>query len=91
MSTRKLDLKAFARRGAEVRLTEIEEEARAILAAFPDLHRADLAAAAPDGVRGRSLNEIVKGDRRRRPRMTAAQRRAVSERMKKHWAARRKA
>jgi hypothetical protein len=84
-------MNAFARRGAAVRLAEIEEEARAILAAFPELHRADLTQTPAEDVQGRSLHEIVEGDRRRRPRMSAAERRAVSERMKKYWAARRKA
>ena len=79
------DLRKYARRGAEVRLAEIKEEARSILSAFPDLHRTDLA---PDSspIEGRSLNEIVPGDRRRRPRVSAAQRKAASVRMKKYWA-----
>ena len=80
-------LRKYARRGAEVRLAEIKEEARSILSAFPDLHRPDLD---PDSspIEGRSLNEIVPGDRRRRPRVSAAQRKAASTRMKRYWAER---
>ena len=82
------DLRKYARRGAEVRLAEIKEEARSILAAFPDLHRTDLAPESSPIV-GRSLNDIVPGDRRRRPRVSAGRRKAASGRMKKYGAERR--
>lgn len=77
------DLRKYARRGAEVRLAEIKEEARSILSAFPDLHRQDLAPES-SAIEGRSLKEIVPGDRRRRPR-SAEQRKAASLRMQKYW------
>ena len=76
------DLKFYARRGAEARLAELREEMNAIHAAFPDLRRgrpaakADVAADVPT--------------RRRRKGMSATARKAVSDRMKKYWAARRK-
>ena len=69
------DMKALARRGAEVRLAELSEEIKAIYAAFPDLRRGAPPAAS----------------RRRRKPMSAAQKKAVSARMKKYWAERRKA
>jgi len=80
----------LTRRGAMAVLEELEREAAAIRRAFPGL-------ASNRGRRGRSSAsagaERVAGDspRRRRPAMSAAARRAVSERMKKYWAERRKA
>ena len=84
----KFDYRSLARRGAEMRVSEIEEEIRAIMSAFPDLHRGDIASSPLSPVQGRSLDEIIPGDRRRRPRMTAAQRAAASARMKEYWAQR---
>jgi hypothetical protein len=77
-----LDLKSYARRGAEVRLAELNAEIQAIYSAFPELRRGSQAS------RGKSARPQR---RRRRPAMSAAQRKAVSARMKKYWAARRKA
>jgi hypothetical protein len=74
------DLKSYARRGAQVRLTELREEMNAIYSAFPDLRDGD---SAPS-------NGSVRGARRSRRRMSAAQRKAVGERMRKYWAARRR-
>jgi hypothetical protein len=74
----KVDLKEYARRGAEARVVELTAELAQIYRAFPGLRRGGTVAAAPAAAR------------RRRP-MSAAQRRAVSQRMKKYWAARRKA
>jgi hypothetical protein len=78
----KLDLKTFARRGAEARLAELNLEIKAIHSAFPDLRpgrtRQGLAAAPASAA-----------SPRRRKTMSAAQRKAVSERMRKYWAARR--
>ena len=75
------DLKSYARRGAEVRLTELKEEMSAIYSAFPDLR---------SGRAAGSNGESSPAPRRRRRRMSAAQRKAVGERMRKYWAARRK-
>ena len=78
-------MQRLARLGAQARLEELRHEEAAIRAAFPDLFgrgrgrkAAPVAAAQPVG-------------RRRRRGMSAANRKAVSERMKKYWAARRKA
>lgn len=79
----KLDLKEYARRGAEARIGELTQELAAIYRAFPGLRRRGAtraASAAPsDG-----------GAIRRRKPMSAAQKREVSRRMKKYWAERRK-
>jgi hypothetical protein len=84
------DLKSYARRGAEARLRELAEEAKQLLKVFPDLS----ASVDEDEL---PLNFILRtGARkqatanRRRRRMSAAQRKAVSVRMKKYWAERRK-
>lgn len=80
-------LRRLARLGAMARLEQIRSEEAAIRAEFPELfgrggRRDDIAAVAPTKTKGR---------KRRRPTMTAANRKAVSERMKKYWAERRKA
>jgi len=65
--------------GAQARLEELRIEEAAIRQAFPELGRkgpAEPAAAAPAA---------------KRSRMSTAARRAVSERMKRYWAERRKA
>ena len=74
-----IDLKAYARRGAEARAAELTAELNGIYKAFPDLRR------------GRaSASEAAGGSRRRKRRtMTAAQKAEVSKRMKKYWAQRR--
>lgn len=72
-------LRAWALKGAEQRLLDLAAEARAIYLTFPELRN-----------EGRE-NPGPSAPRRRRRRMSAAQRRAVGARMKKYWAARRKA
>jgi hypothetical protein len=80
------ELYRLARLGAEARLRTLEEERRQILRNFPGLRggggsgqEAPVASAAP-----------ARASRRRRQ-MSAAERKAVSARMKKYWAERRKA
>jgi hypothetical protein len=104
------DLKGYARRGAELRVSELNEELEGIYGAFPDLRQRS-------SLRGRrrggkvvvnheeqatgsgSASKLIKIEetgrsaapaRRRRRKMTAAQRKAVGERMRKYWAARKK-
>ena len=83
----RVELKRLARVGAKARLEELRREEAALRRAFPDLFR------------GRGRSEDAAGDgaaagggrrRRRRSRMSAAARKAVSVRMKKYWASRRK-
>ena len=68
-------LTTLARHGAAAAIAELEREIDAIRKAFPD-------AGGKAGRRGRG---------RKRSRMSAAARKAVSARMKKYWAARRTA
>jgi hypothetical protein len=81
-------LRRLARLGAVARLEQLRQEESAIRAEFPELfgrgrqrQRNSPAVAAEPRARRR---------RRRKP-MTTAQKKAVSERMLKYWAARRKA
>ena len=76
-------MQRLARLGAKSRLEELRSEEAAIRRAFPDLFgrgRGRQAAATP-----------AAGGGRRRRGMSAAARKAVSVRMKKYWADRRKA
>jgi hypothetical protein len=92
------ELRSLARLGAERRLEELKREEQAIRAAFPDLGNATAGARAKRGRRkGASAAAAAAAEsapaakRAARYKMSAAQKRAVSERMKKYWAARRKA
>jgi hypothetical protein len=73
-----VDMKEYARRGAQARVEELTQELAAIYRAFPDLRRGGASATAGAGT-----------VRRRKP-MSAAQKKEVSRRMKKYWADRRK-
>jgi hypothetical protein len=66
--------------GAQARLDEIRREEAAIRAAYPDMF---------SGRRGRPAAAAAAVVRKRRT-MSAAGRKAVSERMRKYWAERRK-
>ena len=75
------DLKAYARRGAEARVAELTAELNEIYKAFPDLRR---------GLARSFVSTTDAGGRRRKRKpMSAAQKAAVSKRMRKYWAARR--
>jgi hypothetical protein len=87
------ELRRLARLGAERRLEELRQEEAAIRAAFPDLGHVGR------GRRGRGrparaaalvADSGAARKAKRRYTMSAAQKRAVSERMKKYWAGRRK-
>ena len=77
------ELQRLARLGAKSRLEELKTEEAAIRRAFPDLFGRG---------RGRqaAASSVAGGVRRRRG-MSAAARKAVSIRMRKYWADRRKA
>jgi hypothetical protein len=81
------ELRRLARLGALRRLEELQQEEAAIRAAFPDLN-----AGSARGRRGKKRGGASADapTRRRRRKMSAAEKRAVSERMKKYWAERRK-
>ena len=78
----KFDLREYARNGARARAEELKAELADIYRVFPDLR---------GGTRGGREATAPARRARRRKVMTAAQRRAVSLRMKKYWASRRKA
>jgi len=73
------ELIRLARLGAEARLVALERERAEILRNFPELKN------------GRAVRGVAAAPRRRRSHMSAAARKAVSIRMKKYWASRRKA
>jgi hypothetical protein len=75
-------LRELARTGAEVTLNRLRAEIVAIERTFPEL-------ALPR--RRRALRRTVKQATNRTRQMSAAARKAVSERMQKYWAERRKA
>ena len=75
-------LRRLARLGAVARLEQLKEEEAAIRAEFPELF---------GGRRGNGQARHAGPRKRRRKAMTAAQRKEVSERMRKYWAERRKA
>ena len=81
-------LRRLARLGATARLEELHQEESAIRAAFPELFGRGRRAAGNGGA-GAASAPAAGGARRRR--MSAANRKAVSERMRKYWAERRKA
>jgi hypothetical protein len=89
-------LQRLARLGAHARLEELEAERRAILRAFPGL-TAQAARQAGNGGHvgaertGGTATAPAKKRARRRKKMSAEQRKAASERMRKFWADRRKA
>jgi hypothetical protein len=88
---KRFDLKSYARRGAEARLRELAEETKQLLKVFPDLSASFDEDELPlNFILRRGARKAATGVRRRRRKMTAAQRKAVGERMRKYWAARRK-
>jgi hypothetical protein len=88
------ELQRLARLGAQARLEELRQEEAAIRAAFPDLFRGGPRRGRRPGRAGGADQDAeansASGTRRRRRTMSPAQRRAVSERMKRYWAARRR-
>lgn len=95
------DLRRFARLGAMKRLDDIRREEAAIRASFPELFAGDRPARA--GKTAKQAKKAAKGaagtgeakpkgtSARKRSTMSPSMRKEVSERMKKYWAARRKA
>ena len=80
-------VRQWAVRGAEQRLLEIAAEAAAIYQTFPELRQRGGNQAAKRGVEAAAAP--AGGQGRGRANMSAAQRKAVSDRMRKYWAARR--
>jgi hypothetical protein len=75
-------LRRLARLGAIARLEQLKQEEAAIRAEFPELFGR--------GRRSEAAGAAKPAGRRRRKKMSAAARKAVSARMLKYWAERRK-
>ena len=85
------DINKLARIGAAARLSELEAEIAGLRRAFPGLVSASGAkASATPAVRAVAAGSNRKSKPGRKHPMTAAERRVVSERMKKYWAERHK-
>jgi hypothetical protein len=82
------ELKRLARLGAVARLEQLEAERQAILRAFPGLAAGGRQRPAAPAVPGEPPAGAPKKKTRKRRPMTAEQKKAASERMKKYWAAR---
>lgn len=80
-------LRRLARLGAMARLEQLRQEEAAIRAEFPELFGRGARASSPRAGGARKQ----KRKRRRGGNMSAEARKAVSERMRKYWAERRKA
>ena len=93
------DLRTFARRGAEARIAELNAEVADIYRVFPDLRGGrgagevvtnpeEQSSSRAPAAKDPSLVDTPRRGRRRK--MTAAERKAVSQRMKTYWAERMK-
>jgi hypothetical protein len=86
------DLHKLARIGASARLAELEREIAVIRKAFPGLRAAAGEAPAAGAAPALPAKVTARASKRGRKKpMSAAERKAVSERMKRYWADRRKA
>jgi hypothetical protein len=92
-SVAKFDLHSFARAGAIARIKEIQAEIAAITKIFPHLQFGSaLSPAMPDSADVGTKSTVRSRKRRRKKAIwSAAQRKAVSERMKRYWAKQRRA
>ena len=85
------ELHRLARIGAEARLAQLEREIAALRRAFPGLRSRPGPASAPaTEAPPQSVPGATAARRGRRKPMSATERKAVSERMKRYWDARRK-
>ncbi len=80
------DVRQYALVGAQARLDALRTEMQSLLGAFPELARKR----GPGATRPAASAAKPKARRGRRRAMSAEERREVSERMKRYWAARRK-
>jgi len=90
MAKHSTNILMWARRGAEARWSELQAEAAALLKAFPDFATVSRTARRTVAKSARGVADTLE-PKRKRSKMSGAQRKAVSARMKKYWAARRKA
>jgi hypothetical protein len=80
-------VRQYALVGARARLDALRAEMQSLLGAFPELARKQGPGGAASGAGAAKVRTRRRGRRRA---MSAEERRAVSERMKKYWAGRRK-
>jgi hypothetical protein len=78
-------LREFALIGARARLQELQREMAGLRDVFPELFRGRR-----PGARSTKADAGAAGPRRGRRHMSAAERKAVSERMRRYWAERRR-
>jgi hypothetical protein len=84
------EVKRFALIGAQSRLAELRGEIASLIRAFPELARSNGSARAASSSAEPAVAPAKKAGRRRKFNMSPEQKQAVSERMKKYWAGRRK-
>jgi hypothetical protein len=89
MSIRHSDVRQYALVGAQAQLDTLRAEVATLLSTFPEL-RGGRSAAADTSDRTASHANGTGRQRAGRRKMTAAQRKAVGERMAKYWARRRR-
>ena len=82
-----IDTKELARLGAQTRYNELMQEANALVSAFPSITQSEINGKSIIPSRSRPISTVTANKTRRR--MSPAQRKAVSQRMKRYWAARR--
>jgi hypothetical protein len=87
----KLDLRAYAVRGAEQRLLEVAEEAARIFAAFPELRGRGRGFDAVGRLGASKATSAKTQPTRRKRKMSAAARKRISQAQKKRWAKLKKA
>ena len=94
MAKHSTDILTWARRGAEARFNELQTEVASLMKQFPHLTALSTTArrtAAKSARKVAAALDTTPPRRRKRSKMSAAQRKAVSARMKKYWAGRKKA
>jgi len=86
-------LREFARVGAAIRLNALAEETKRILAVFPDLRDSKRRQALVKGTTVQAVQEpvaMMDKPKRRRRKLTPAERKNISARMKVYWAERKR-
>lgn len=93
MAKHSSNILALAKRGAEARLEDLKQEIKLLVDLFPHLRDSfDKDEMPLSFIMAKDSGRLTrKKGLRRRQRMSAAARKAVSARMKKYWAAKRKA
>lgn len=84
------EVKRFALIGARARLDELRAEIASLVKAFPELAQGAATKRGRTGAGAVPAGTAKRGRKRRAVVMSDDQKKAVSDRMKKYWAARRK-